>query len=150
MKEINCKHYVPAWEGSKTSNSQPDFCLKHKVSLRGECIKGCEFSNMESDGISDMDNMEIKREIYKKALNKWGAEAQIIMVFEEMAELQKELCKVLRNNYSLDDLAEEIADVEIMLEQMKILFMIEKSVQEQKKYKLQRLIRNVVLKRKDV
>lgn len=85
------------------------------------------------------EEMENKKDIYKKALNKWGAEAQTIMVFEEMAELQKELCKAIRNNYSLDDLAEEIADVEIMLEQMKILFMIEDSVQEQKKYKLQRL-----------
>ncbi len=31
--------------------------------------------------------------IYCEALNKWGAEAQTLMVFEEMSELQKELCK---------------------------------------------------------
>jgi len=39
---INCEYYVPAWEGNKTSGSQPDFCLKHKVSLYGNCIKNCE------------------------------------------------------------------------------------------------------------
>ena len=30
------------------------------------------------------------------ALEKWGADAQTLMVFEEMAELQKELCKNAR------------------------------------------------------
>ena len=36
------------------------------------------------------------RGIYREALNKWGAEAQTLMVFEEMSELQKELCKHAR------------------------------------------------------
>jgi len=39
---IDCEYYVPAWEGSKTSGPQPDFCLKYKVSLNGNCIKNCE------------------------------------------------------------------------------------------------------------
>jgi len=39
---INCKYYVPAWEGSKTSGKQPDFCLKYKVPLNGYCIKNCK------------------------------------------------------------------------------------------------------------
>ena len=39
---INCEYYVPAWEGSKTSGKQPDFCLKYKVPLNGYCIKNCE------------------------------------------------------------------------------------------------------------
>ena len=50
---------------------------------------------------------------------------QILMVFEEMAELQKELCKYLRNGESDEAVcrvAEELADVEIMLDQMKLLF----------------------------
>ena len=38
---INCEYYVPAWEGSKTSGKQPDFCLKYKVPLNGYCIKNC-------------------------------------------------------------------------------------------------------------
>lgn len=35
-----------------------------------------------------------EREIYQAAIEKWGADAQTLMVFEEMAELQKELCKM--------------------------------------------------------
>ena len=42
---INCRYYVPAWAGNKTSGSQPDFCLKHRVVLCGNCIKGCKEQN---------------------------------------------------------------------------------------------------------
>ena len=40
---INCKFYVPAWEGNKTSGSQPDFCLKHKIVLSGKCVSNCKY-----------------------------------------------------------------------------------------------------------
>lgn len=80
-----------------------------------------------------------EKEIYKKALLKWGEGAQIAMVFEEMAELQKELCKCLRGKNVTGQIAEEIADVEIMLSQMKTLFKIENQVEDAKQYKLARL-----------
>src|SRR5699024_1345961 len=83
----------------------------------------------------DMD----EREICKQALDVYGKEAQITMVFEEMAELQKELCKYLRGIEHEFLIAEEIADVEIVLKQMKLLFNIEKTVVDKKKYKLDRL-----------
>ena len=35
-------------------------------------------------------------EICKAALEQWGPDAQTLMVFEEMSELQKELCKAAR------------------------------------------------------
>ena len=59
--------------------------------------------------------------VLQRALDMWGAEAQTRMVFEEMAELQKELCKWLRGLGDREHIAEEIADVEIMLDQMKLL-----------------------------
>jgi len=80
-----------------------------------------------------------EREVYKGALDKWGAEPQITMVFEEMAELQKELCKDLRGKKVTGNIAEEIADVEIMLNQMKILYDIEDLVEFNKENKLRRL-----------
>ena len=57
----------------------------------------------------------------RDALNTWGAEAQTLMVFEEMSELQKELCKHARGRDNQEEIAEEIADVRIMLIQMCIL-----------------------------
>ena len=64
---------------------------------------------------------EADRTVLSKALETYGAEAQTLMVFEEFAELQKELCKEARGKDNLMEIAEEIADVQIMLEQMIIL-----------------------------
>lgn len=97
-----------------------------------ECFK---WLNRETGPIDE-------KEVYMAALIKWGAGAQITMVFEEMAELQKELCKHLRdveNTETIKSIAEEMADVEIMLEQMKELFDIEKIVGHFKEQKLERL-----------
>ncbi len=77
--------------------------------------------------------------IYRAALDKWGADAQILMVMEEMSELQKELCKNRRGAENASCIAEEIADVEIMLEQMKLLFGVDEQVREFRGSKLRRL-----------
>lgn len=60
--------------------------------------------------------------ILSLAIQHFGREAQERMMFEEMSELQKAICKLSRGKGSVDDIAQEIADVEIMLEQMKILY----------------------------
>ena len=60
-------------------------------------------------------------ELYQLALSTYGAEAQTLMVMEEMSELQKELCKHARGADNRAAIAEEIADVLIMLDQMMIL-----------------------------
>lgn len=82
---------------------------------------------------------EKSQPIYKSALNKWGKENQTRMMFEEMAELQKELCKEARGEDNTDAIAEEIADVKIMLEQMITLHNCKDMVEMQMKRKLQRL-----------
>lgn len=79
------------------------------------------------------------REVYRTAINKCGIEAQVMMVFEEMSELQKELCKYSRGKNNRNEIAEEIADVEIMLEQMEEFFKCESLVEIWKHEKLKRL-----------
>ncbi len=64
--------------------------------------------------------------LYMKLVNKFQ-EKQVIVAIEELSELQKELCKALRGRKNTDNLAEEIADVYIMLEQMMIYFNISKA-----------------------
>ena len=84
--------------------------------------------------------MEInEQEIYRAALDKWGPTSQTLMVFEEMGELQKELCKHARGSDNRDDIAEEIADVLIMLDQMMLLHDCGKLVKRCKDFKLSRL-----------
>lgn len=78
-------------------------------------------------------------EVLQRALDTYGYDLQIMMVFEEMSELQKELCKYLRGKYSPANIAEEIADVEIMLEQMKMLFCCTDDVRNERRRKVERL-----------
>lgn len=77
--------------------------------------------------------------ILSLAIQHFGREAQERMMFEEMSELQKAMCKLSRGKGCIDDIAQEIADVEIMLEQMKILYQCEKSTALWKHEKLERL-----------
>ena len=80
-----------------------------------------------------------KAELYRLALSTYGAQAQTMMVMEEMAELQKELCKHARGKENRAQIAEEIADVQIMLEQMELLHDCEGLVAGFKAQKLDRL-----------
>ena len=58
--------------------------------------------------------------VLKRALETWGEQAQMLMVVEEMSELIKEILKnISRHKDNLDQIIEETADVEIMLEQLK-------------------------------
>ena len=89
----------------------------------------------------------LEEQIYKKAIEEYGAFLQTVVAIEEMAELQKELSKALRMNLDRknhDEIVEEIADVEIMLAQLKIIFEItDEELDGYKRYKLQRLERNL-------
>ncbi|MBS5666851.1 MAG: hypothetical protein KHX05_03990 [Firmicutes bacterium] len=77
--------------------------------------------------------------VLQRALDTYGSDLQIVVTMEEMSELQKELCKYLRGKYSPASIAEEIADVEIMLEQMKMLFCCADDVRSVRRCKVERL-----------
>lgn len=68
--------------------------------------------------------MEKKERVYSKAIVKYGMKTQLTVVIEEMAELQKEISKHIRGIGEKANLIEEIADVEIMLEQLKMMYCI--------------------------
>lgn len=85
-----------------------------------------------------------KEEIYELATKTWGKEAQMNQAIEECLELGLAIRKQLRNNTeeSYMNLIDELADVEIMIEQ--IFFMYKSldlfdAVQNRKDYKIRRL-----------
>jgi len=82
-------------------------------------------------------------EICREALEAFGAEAQMVMAIEEMSELTKELCKHRRGRDNVEAIAEEIADVEIMLRQMVMLFDCAGQVETFRRYKLERLAERI-------
>ena len=64
---------------------------------------------------------------YKRALYRWGMQAQVQIAIEEMAELTKALCKLSRFGLTpgvLESIEEELADVSIMIEQLEMMFEI--------------------------
>jgi hypothetical protein len=88
------------------------------------------------------------KEVMQKAIDTYGIDAQEDMVIEEMSELAKAILKIRRykkandGDYTLELLngvVDEIADVEIMLEQLKMMIDCGEEVQKQKARKLNRL-----------
>lgn len=81
--------------------------------------------------------------ICQAALETFGKELQVTMAIEEMSELTKELCKNSRGQENTTHIAEEIADVEIMLCQMKMLFGCARQVETYRQFKLERLAERI-------
>ena len=81
---------------------------------------------------------EERRALLDRAITAYGAPAQM-----DMAELTKALCKVKRVSCAaeakavLENVVEEMADVQIMLDQLRIIF--SRSTAEAEEYKLERL-----------
>ena len=80
-----------------------------------------------------------KKDIYNKAKATWGIDAQVTKAIEELAELQKELCKFLLDDGNMEHIAEEIADVKIVVEQVELILECKRKVKEYKIAKIQRL-----------
>jgi len=67
-----------------------------------------------------------KSQLYFYALDSWGKELQVNMFFEETAELQLLLARDLRGRVvKKSAIAEEIADVRLMLDQMAFIYSVE-------------------------
>lgn len=77
--------------------------------------------------------------LYQLSIALWGHQFQMNMAIEEMAELIKDLLKLCRGQRKPEQMAEEVADVQIMLEQLIYMFDISKQVDEWKEKKLERL-----------
>ena len=74
------------------------------------------------------------------ALNHYGNRPQVDMAIEEMSELTKELLKNRRGEENRSMIADEMADVYIMLEQLKFIFGVDETeLKVNAEFKLQRL-----------
>ena len=94
-----------------------------------------------------------RSEILKKAVDVYGKEAQVDMCVEECSELIKALLKERRQGYgkveplkkqfALEHVREELADVQIMLEQMRVIFGDTQAVEMEKLKRLQTNLENI-------
>lgn len=97
------------------------------------------YSEALAVALDTMKAQESAKTIYRAALETFGAEAQTKMLFEEIGELMTAICQYSRGRDKVAHVAEEIADVRIMLDQMAVLFDCEAEVERQRRYKLRRL-----------
>lgn len=90
---------------------------------------------------------EERRALLDRAITTYGASAQMDMAVEEMAELTKAICKIKRAQAgcevtaAIGNVIEELADVQIMLDQLRIIF--GRSTAEIEEDKLRRLLRRI-------
>ena len=80
-----------------------------------------------------------EEEILRGVQHEYGAGYEMIVAIEELSELQKELCKDWRDDGDPDAIAEEIADVEIVLAHLKLIYKNAEQVAEWRREKLMRL-----------
>ena len=86
------------------------------------------------------------KDIYDRALEKWGRLSQLEMAQEEATELALAVRKHIRKNNeeTFMNMCNEIADVEIMIEQLKRIFLsCADNVERFKKFKLERLAKRI-------
>lgn len=107
----------------------------------GKYLDREEEDDVLADWIEEKNEVDYptRRDVYEHALDRWGVKAQLQMCIEEMSELTKELCKNFRGAENRDEIAEEIADVTIVLEQARLIFGINDQVCKQMDSKVRRL-----------
>ena len=128
---------------------------KDKKCAEIACEYDCEDCDLahdinESIDAADMALAELKRlerEIKKDqvclaALEEFGFENQMLKSIEELAELQRAIARAIVAPSDRDNIHEEIADVEIMLNQMRLIF-DPTEIDDWKDSKLERLARMV-------
>ena len=78
-------------------------------------------------------------------INTYGTRAQQDIAIEELAELQKAILKHRRysSKETEQQIIDEIADVEIMLEQLKIIYSCHSDVERRVEYKIDREIKRI-------
>ena len=81
---------------------------------------------------------EEKRSTLIQAICHFGQQMQMLVAIEEMSELTKEIVKHRRGEDNRRQVAEEIADVGIMLEQLELMFNCMELTQDIREEKLAR------------
>ena len=138
--EDSCEHCTECPAAGDDCESELQFAAaelienqQREIEALRQANEGLRFNLAEKDG----------GEICRRALEAFGAQAQVVIAIEEMSELTKELCKNGRGQENATHIAEEIADVQIMLRQMVMLFDCAGQVETFRRYKLERLAERI-------
>ena len=123
---IGCGHCFDGAEANGEEMNCED-CVVNKIFQ--------EYARVQKEQREEQQTPE--SEIFKPAVYWWGKEAQTDMMIEEMAELTKAILNERRGRDQ--HIAEEMADVKIMLAQMEIIFQNAGEVEQRFREKVARL-----------
>lgn len=128
-------------------NSPSEDCSQRKNNAAADLIENqqreIEALRWANEGLRYNLSSQESDEIYRAALETFGKSSQMQVAIEEMSELTKELCKNGRGQENTTRITEEIADVEIMLRQMVMLFDCAGQMETFRRYKLERLAERI-------
>lgn len=86
----------------------------------------------------------VNSEINKKAVLVHGITTESVVCMEELAELAKEISKCLRGEGDIGSLTEEMADVYICLDMLKLMYNIDaEQLQDEISYKQHRTLKRL-------
>ena len=131
--EDSCKHCTECPATGDVCESELQFAAADLIENQQREIEALLWAN---EGVSG-------DKICRAALEAFGERAQMTMAIEEMSELAKELCKRCRGRDNVEAIAEEVADVEIMLQQLVMLFDCAGQVETFRRYKLERVAERI-------
>lgn len=77
--------------------------------------------------------------VVREAIRHYGYDHQIMVAVEEMGELLQALSKFKRHEGDINNIIEEIADVEIMMQQLCLMFECYEEVVAVRRQKIERL-----------
>lgn len=112
----------------------------------GERLRDARFSRHTNPPLSEIKNTE--RDLAQSAVDTFGSASQVGMLHEEVGELLSALNKFARGRCSREAVITEIADVQIMCEQMAVIFGYE-DVDAERERKFMRLAEKIVKHKKN-
>lgn len=78
-------------------------------------------SSLIEEHEKELDNKKLFLNVCSKAVQKWGHIEQSFTACEEMGELIQALSKRMRGEQNHENIVEELADVTIMIQQLKLI-----------------------------
>ncbi|MGL5440816.1 MAG: hypothetical protein ACRDA4_10640 [Filifactoraceae bacterium] len=99
-------------------DASKECCFRHSCTV---CKYRKDTSVTKEELIKETIGMN-EKDIYKAAILEFGENAQKVKSIEEMAELTQALIKEILNGKGSSNVEEEIADVQIMLNQLKMMY----------------------------
>jgi len=122
--EVDADHRVLSSIGGHCADLTRAGVLEKRSTKRAK--GGTRWAIVDVDALEDApeavaDGGRTRSDILGDALDIWGEDLQIDIAIEEHAELITELARVQRGTGNHADLVEEIADAQVMLDQMKLI-----------------------------